>query len=106
MKTQQSTDVELQKMFDKYTELGEKTKFPNVNIYDGFSEDYEAYQAERTAVSNVIKQYLAPLQAGQVSDVDAAIEEFRQKLTDAGIEACREGFKEQWQTYCDIYGYH
>lgn len=105
-KLPQSTDVELQKMFDKYAELGEKTKFPNVNIYDGFSEDYEAYQAERTAVSNVIKQYLAPLQAGQVSDVDAAVEEFRQKLTDAGIEACREGFKEQWQTYCDTYGYH
>ena len=105
-KLPQSTDIELQKMFDKYDELGEKTKFPNVNIYDGFSEDYEAYQAERTAVSNIIKQYLAPLQAGQVADVDAAVEEFRQKMIDAGIETCRDGFKEQWQTYCDTYGYH
>lgn len=104
-KLPQKNDVELQKMFDKYAELGEKTKFPNVNIYDGFSEDYEAYSAERTAVSNVMRQYLAPLQAGQVADVDAAVEEFRQKMTDAGIEACREGFKEQWQTYCDTYGY-
>ncbi len=104
-KIEQKTDKELQKMFDKYNELGSKTKFPNVNIYEGFTENYEAYQVERTAVSNVMKQYLAPLQAGLVSDVDAAVEEFRSKMTDAGIEKCREGFKEQWAAYCDEYGY-
>lgn len=104
-KIAQKTDKELQKMFDKYNELGSKTKFPNVNIYEGFTENYEAYQVERTAVSNVMKQYLAPLQAGLVSDVDAAVEEFRSKMTDAGIEKCREGFKEQWAAYCDEYGY-
>ena len=27
-------------MFDKYVALGKKTKFPNVNIYDGFAENY------------------------------------------------------------------
>ena len=92
-------------MFDKYEELGNKTKFPNVNIYNGFGENYEAYAAERTAVSNIIKQYLAPLQAGLVDDVDAAVEEFRQKMTDAGIDVCRDGFKEQWNAYCEEYGY-
>lgn len=104
-KIPQKTDVELQKMFDKYNELGSKTKFPNVNMYEGFTENYEAYQVERTAVSNVMKQYLAPLQAGLVSDVDAAVEEFRTKMTDAGLEVCREGFKEQWTAYCEEYGY-
>lgn len=52
-----------------------------------------------------MRQYLAPLQAGLVDDVDAAVEEFRQKMTDAGIEVCREAFKEQWAAYCDEYGY-
>lgn len=104
-KLPQETDVELQKMFDKYAELGEKTKFPNVNIYDGFSENYESYSAERTAVSNVIRQYLAPLQAGLVDDVDAAVEEFRGKLTEAGIDKCREEYTKQWKEYCEEYGY-
>lgn len=101
----QESDVILNEMFDKYEKLGEKTKFPNVSIYAGFSENYEAYAAERTAVSNIMRQYLAPLQAGLVSDVDAAVEEFRQKMTDAGIDVCREGFKEQWAAYCEEYGY-
>lgn len=104
-KLPQESDIILNEMFDKYEKLGDQTKFPNVNIYNGFSENYDAYQAERTAVSNVMRQYLAPLQAGLVDDVDAAVEEFRQKMTDAGIDVCRDGFKEQWIAYCDEYGY-
>jgi putative aldouronate transport system substrate-binding protein len=92
-------------MFDKYAELGSKTKWPNVNIWDGFTEDYTEYSAERAAVGNVLRQYLAPLQAGLVSDVDAAVAEFRDKVTAAGLEACREGFKEQWADYCAEYNY-
>ncbi len=104
-KLAQKSDVVLNEMFDKYEELGNKTKFPNVNIYNGFTENYEAYQAERTAVSNIMKQYLAPLQAGLVDDVDAAVEEFRTKMTDVGLDVCRDGFKTQWAAYCDEYGY-
>ena len=104
-KLMQSTDVELQKMFDKYEEIGNKTKFPNTDIYSGFTEDYEAYAAERTAVSNVMRQYLAPIQAGLVDDVDAAVAEFREKVQAAGLDTCREGFKEQWNAYCEAYGY-
>ena len=58
-----------------------------------------------SAVGNVMRQYLAPLQAGLVSDVDAAVAEFRTKVTDAGLEACREGFQEQWADYCAEYNY-
>jgi len=104
-KLKQPTDVALQAMFDKYAELGSKTKWPNVNIWDGFTEDYTEYSAERAAVGNVLRQYLAPLQAGLVSDVDAAVAEFRDKVTAAGLEACREGFKEQWADYCAEYNY-
>ena len=81
-KLKQSTDVALQEMFDKYAALGEQTKWPNVNSWDGFTEDYTDYDAER-----------------------AAVEEFRQKVTDAGLEACREGFQEQWADYCEEYKY-
>ena len=101
----QKTDVELESMFAEYKKLGEKTKFPNVNIIDGFNENYEPYQAERAAVSNVMRQYLAPLQAGLVSDVDAAVAEFRQKMDEAGLKTVRDGYTEQWLAYCEEYGY-
>lgn len=104
-KLPQESDVALQAMFDKYNEIAQKTKFPNVNIYGGFTEDYTDYEFERTAVSNVMRQYLAPIQAGLVDDVDAAVAEFRQKVTDAGLQACRDGFIEQWTAYCEEYGY-
>ncbi len=105
-KLPQKTDVKLQEMFDKYAALGEKTKFPNVNIYDGFSENYDAYSAERSAVSNVMRQYLAPLEAGLVDDVDAAVEEFRNKMTEAGLDKCREEYTKQWKDYCAEYNYN
>ena len=104
-KLMQPTDVKLQAMFDKYNEIGSKTKFPNTDIYSGFTEDYESYSAERTAVSNVMRQYLAPIQAGLVDDVDAAVAEFRDKVQAAGLDACREGFEKQWHEYCEAYGY-
>ncbi len=104
-KLPQATDVALQEMFDKYAKLGEKTKFPNVNIYDGFSENYEAYSAERSAVGNVMRQYLAPLQAGLVDDVDAAVEDFRTRVKDAGLDKCREENTKQWVAYCEEYDY-
>lgn len=104
-KLPKQTDVALQEMFDKYAELGAKTKFPNTNIWDGFTEDYSEYDAERAAVATVMRQYLAPLQAGLVDDVDAAVAEFREKVTDAGLEVCREGLKEQWAAYCEEYNY-
>ena len=93
-------------MFDAYEKLGAKTKFPNVNIFDGFSENFESYSAERAAVSNVMSQYLAPLEAGLVTDVDAAVEEFRSKMKEAGIDKCREEYTKQWKAYCDEYGYN
>lgn len=92
-------------MFDKYNEIASKTKFPNVNIYGGFTEDYSEYEFERTAVSNVMRQYLTPLQAGLVENVDTAVATFRAKVEKAGLQVCRDGFIEQWLAYCEEYGY-
>ena len=101
----QETDIELNEIFNRLEAVGAKTKFPNVNIAQGFAEDYTDYEAERSAVQNVILQYLAPLEAGVVADVDAAIAEFLEKVEAAGLEACREGFTEQWLAYCEEFGY-
>ncbi len=104
-KLAQESDVELNEMFAKYEEIGAKLKYPNVNIGEGFSEDYTNYQAERTAVSNVMRQYLAPLQAGFVDDVEAAVAEFLEKVNEAGLETCREAYIAQWTAYCAEYNY-
>lgn len=104
-KLPQESDTILNQMFTKYSELAAKTKFPNINIYSGFAEDYSQYEVERSAVSDVMRQYLAPLQAGLVSDVDKAVAEFREKVKDAGLETCQEQFKTQWAAYCDEHGY-
>lgn len=104
-KIPQGTDLILNEMFAKYAEIGNKNKYPNVNIPAGFGEDYTEYQAERIAVSNVMSQYLAPIQAGLVEDVEASIEEFRTKVKEAGLDVCREGFKTQWEAYCSEYDY-
>lgn len=104
-KLPQGTDLILNEMFDRYEEIGAKLKYPNVNIGGGFSEDYTEYQAERTAVSNVMRQYLAPLEAGFVDDVEAAVAEFLQKVDEAGLEKCREAYTAQWKAYCAEYNY-
>lgn len=104
-KLPQGTDLILNEMFDRYEKIGAKLKYPNVNIGGGFSEDYTEYQAERTAVSNVMRQYLAPLEAGFVDDVEAAVAEFLQKVDEAGLEKCREAYTAQWKAYCAEYNY-
>lgn len=83
----------------------ENTPFGGADISGGFQEDYSAYQAERAALGNVIAQYLAPLEAGLVDDVDAAVAEFMQKAEAAGLSKIQEAYAEQWKAYCEAYGY-
>lgn len=74
------------------------------NIFTGFDEDYTEYQAQRAAVMNVQTQYLPAIQAGLVDDVDAAVEEFIQKMYDAGLKEVREAYKAQWLAYVERKG--
>ncbi|MDF2537213.1 MAG: transporter substrate-binding protein [Herbinix sp.] len=104
-KLKQESDKLLSEMSAKYAEIGDKTKFPNVNIYSNFTENYDEYQVERAAVSDVMRQYLAPIQAGLVDDVEAEIAKFLEKAEAAGLTTCRDAFKEQWAAYCEEYGY-
>ena len=99
------SNIQLNEMFEYLHKIALTTKTPDIDIFNGFVEDYERYSAERAALSTVMVQYLAPLQAGLVKDVDQAVAEFRQKAKDAGIEKIQASYLAQWLTYCEAYGY-
>jgi putative aldouronate transport system substrate-binding protein len=72
--------------------------------YTGFAEDYTAYQAERAALEQVEKQYLFPLNAGLVKDVDAGIKTFMEKAKQAGLDKIQEEYTKQWLQYVQEQG--
>lgn len=92
-------------IFAQLDEIAAKTKFKGVNIYDGFGEDYSSYQSERAALGTVLTQYLAPLEAGLVPDVEAATKIFLEKAKAAGLEKVQAEYTKQWKAYCDTYNY-
>lgn len=49
----------------------------------------------------MITEYLPPIQAGLVDDVDAAIAEFLEKAKVAGLDKIREEYKRQWLAYVE-----
>ena len=85
---------------EKNAEMKEKiAQIEGPNKVGGFVEDYTPYQIERTALMDVVTQYLVPIQAGMVDDVDAAIDEFLEKAKAAGMEKVQEGYLEQYEAY-------
>ncbi len=87
--------TELNAEFDTYA-------YPN--LWTGFAEDTESYQTEKAALANVITQYLPPIQAGLVDDVDTAIAELLEKAEAAGLSKVREEYTKQWLAYVDEMG--
>lgn len=83
---------ELQESFRK---IGRQNKYGTVII------DYSSVQAELAAVNQVMQQYGAPINVGLVDDVDAAIAEYRAKLTTAGVEKLVDAIREQTVSYCE-----
>ncbi len=90
---------------EKLAEQAANCGYPQVDFLSGFLEDYSAYSAERAALVSVLVEYLTPLQAGMVKDVDAAIEEFLEKAETAGLSKIQNAYKDQWAAYCKEYGY-
>ena len=72
-----------------------------VNISSSFNEDSSAYTAERAALMNVISEYLVPIQAGFVDDVDEAIDEFLKQARAAGLEKIQQEYSAQWLKYVE-----
>jgi putative aldouronate transport system substrate-binding protein len=71
-------------------------KVAGVNYIGGFQEDYSDYQTERAALGAVMTQYLQPLHAGLVDDVDKAVDVFLEQAKLAGLEAIQAKYSEQW----------
>ena len=95
------SDIITNEISAKLDAIAAKTNTPYVNFVDGFSEDSSEYTAELAALLTVCAQYLTPIQAGLVDDVDAAIDEFLKKAEEAGLSKIQEGFSKQWIAYCE-----
>ena len=86
--------------FDGVKEIfAELDKIQKPDLFTGFAEDYTTYQAEKAALEQVEKQYLYPLEAGLVKDIDQGLEVFLQKANQAGLEKIQSEYTKQWQTY-------
>ncbi|MBE1442368.1 putative aldouronate transport system substrate-binding protein [Paenibacillus sp. OAS669] len=77
----------------------ELDKIQKPDIFLGFAEDYTSYQAERAALEQVEKQYLYPLQAGLVANIDEGLNTFLSKAKTAGLEKVQAEYKKQWLEY-------
>ncbi|MBY9081399.1 extracellular solute-binding protein [Paenibacillus sp. HN-1] len=84
----------VKKIFD------ELDKVQKPDLFLGFAEDYTSYQAEKAALEQVEKQYLYPLQAGLVDDVQKGLDTFMQKAKQAGLEKIQTEYIKQWKAYC------
>ena len=74
-------------------------KIASPDKFTGFAEDYTSYQAERAALEQVEKQYLYPLEAGLVADVEVGLKTFMEKAKAAGLEKVQAEYKKQWLEY-------
>jgi putative aldouronate transport system substrate-binding protein len=74
------------------------------DIWSGFTVDETEYLAEKAAVTDVQTQYVVPIEAGLVEDVDAAIDEMLAMMETAGIRKIHESYIAQWQAYVDEMG--
>ena len=82
----------------------ELDKIQKPDLFLGFAEDYTSYQGEKAALEQVEKQYLYPLQAGLVDDVDKGLETFMQKAKQAGLEKVQSEWTKQWLAYAEQKG--
>ena len=89
------------KSFDLVREMfKEFDSYAKPDIFLGFVEDYSPYQAERAALFQVQSQYLVPLQAGLVDDVEEAVKTFMERATAAGLDKIQGEYARQWKKYC------
>jgi putative aldouronate transport system substrate-binding protein len=100
-----SDDTAYKDMIDSYEAATASSKWKGIDPAVGFIEDYSSYEIERASLNTVISQYLTPIQAGLVDDVDASIDEFLKKADEAGLSMIQEKYKEQWAKHCEEHGY-
>lgn len=74
------------------------------NYKEAFPVDIEPVRDYVNALSLVYQQYGYPLVHGQIADVEAGIETFKEKMVEAGAELVYEEYNRQWQEYLDFMG--
>lgn len=91
--------------WDKYDKLKEEFKAETKpNIFAPITMDFEQVKSELAAVNQVVKQYGGPLFLGLVPDVDKALQTYRDKLKQAGVEKLADYVKKQSYAYYDAKG--
>lgn len=98
-------DTAYDDMISLYDSVAANTKWEGKSIKTGFIEDYSSYEIERANLNSVIAQYLTPIQAGLVDDVEAAVTEFLKQADAAGLKKIQDSYREQWLAHCEEYGY-
>jgi putative aldouronate transport system substrate-binding protein len=73
------------------------------NPLSSFSFDDSKLKNEMAAVGTVITQYGVPIDLGMEQDVEAAIKEYRAKLTEAGFDKILEECQKQAKAYVEQY---
>ncbi|WFR55744.1 extracellular solute-binding protein [Anaerocolumna sp. AGMB13025] len=98
-------DTAYDDMIASYDAAAAKSKWEGKSLTTGFIEDYSSYEIERANLNSVIAQYLTPIQAGLVEDVEASINEFLKEADAAGLKKIQDSYKEQWLAHCVEFGY-
>jgi len=87
--------------FAPVLEIFEKLdKISTPDVTTNFQFDDSSVKSEVAAYQTVKVQYLNPIMAGLVKDVDSAIATFLEKSKSAGIEKIQNAYIEQYQKYC------
>lgn len=71
------------------------------NPLSSFSFDDSTVKNEMASVGNVITQYGVPIDLGMCDDVDAAVEEYKQKLKEAGLDKIYDECEKQIKEYME-----
>lgn len=100
-----SDDTAYKDMITSYDTATASTKWQGKSLTAGFVEDYSTYEIERANLNSVIAQYLTPIQAGLVDDVQASIDDFLKEADAAGLQKIQDSYKAQWIAHCEEFGY-
>jgi putative aldouronate transport system substrate-binding protein len=79
----------------------EEKYFPLITFdpFDGFEADLTEVQAEYAALFTVRQEYGEPIIWGLVDDVEAAIEVYKQKMNEAGMERFQAEIQRQVEEF-------
>ncbi|MCR4587283.1 MAG: ABC transporter substrate-binding protein [Lachnospiraceae bacterium] len=75
------------------------------NPCQGFQFNVDPVREEYTAVRDVMTRYHRPIQLGMVDDIDAAYEDLKVRLYDAGYERLLQEYQTQIEAYRKQLGY-